>query len=126
MLVLTFLVWVHMYVRRIAYIRAQRIHPQKFTSPDARDTLLQGEVSYPAYNFRNLLELPVVFYAVCIYLYVTGTVDAMHVYAAWWFFAFRIVHSAIHCTINRVVWRFYVYTCIQDRIRGCATRYPRL
>ena len=109
MLVLTFLVWVQLYVRRISYMRAERIHPQKVSTPDTRDTVLQGAVSFPAHNFRNLLELPVLFYVVCLYVYVTGSVDAAYVYAAWWFFVFRIVHSLIQCTINRVYWRFYAY-----------------
>ncbi|MFQ5609468.1 MAG: MAPEG family protein [Woeseiaceae bacterium] len=109
MLVLTFVVWVHLYVRRIAYMRAERIHPQKLTTPDKRNNLIPEDVSYPAFNFRNLLELPMLFYVVCLYLYVAGSVDAFYVYAAWWFFAFRIVHSMIHCTVNRVYWRFYAY-----------------
>ena len=109
MLVLTFVVWIHLYIRRIGYMRTQRIHPQKVSTPETRDTILQGEVSFPAHNFRNLLELPVLFYVVCLYLYVTASVDTAYVMAAWWFFAWRIVHSLIQCTINRVAWRFYAY-----------------
>lgn len=109
MLLLTLLVWLLLYKRRIGYMRANRIHPQKVSTPDTRELLLQGAVSFPAHNFRNLLELPVMFYAACLYVYVTGSVDAAYVYAAWWFFLFRIVHSVIHCTNNRVYWRFYAY-----------------
>lgn len=109
MLVLTFAVWVLLYKRRIGFMRSERIHPQKVSTPDTRDTILTGPASFPAHNFRNLLELPVLFYVVCLYVYVTGSVDAAYVYAAWWFFIFRIVHSVIQCTNNRVYWRFYAY-----------------
>jgi hypothetical protein len=29
--------------------------------------------------------------------------------AAWVFVAFRVLHSAVHCTINIVILRFYLY-----------------
>jgi hypothetical protein len=53
--------------------------------------------------------LPTIFYAVVLYLYVTAQVDALHVAAAWVFFAFRILHSAVHCTFNFVPLRFWLY-----------------
>ena len=31
------------------------------------------------------------------------------IFAAWIFAAFRIVHSAVHCTINIVMVRFWLY-----------------
>ena len=109
MLLLTFAVWLLLYKRRIGYMRSERIHPQKVSTPDTRDTVLAGFVSFPAHNFRNLLELPVLFYVVCLYVYVTGGVDAGYVFAAWWFVLLRFVHSLIQCTNNRVYWRFYAY-----------------
>ncbi|MGI9223402.1 MAG: MAPEG family protein [Woeseiaceae bacterium] len=109
MMLLTFVVWVYMYVLRIGHIVRQRIHPQKLTTPDKVGALISEPVSYPAYNFRNLLELPVLFYALCLLLYVTGLADAWDMVAAWVFVALRVVHSAIHCTVNVVKYRFYAY-----------------
>ena len=57
----------------------------------------------------SLLELPVIFYALCLYLYVTGWVDSVHVASAWLFVALRAVHSVIHCTVNVVMLRFLSY-----------------
>jgi hypothetical protein len=51
----------------------------------------------------------VLFYALALYLFVTKQVDAIYVGAAWVFFAFRALHSAIHCTFNLVMLRFYLY-----------------
>ena len=109
MLSLTFLVWVHLYVRRISYTIRHRIHPQRLTTPDKGRALIPDAVNYPAYNLSNLFELPVVFYALCLYLYVTGNVDPTYVAAAWVFFLLRVLHSVVHCTVNRVIVRFYLY-----------------
>jgi len=109
MMLLTFVVWVYMYILRLGHIVRQRIHPQKLTTPDKVAELIPEPVSYPAYNFRNLLELPVLFYALCLFLYVTGSVDEWYLVAAWLFVALRVVHSVIHCTVNIVIWRFVVY-----------------
>jgi hypothetical protein len=109
MMLLTFVVWVYMYVLRIGHIVRQRIHPQKLTTPDKVGALIPEPVSYPAYNFRNLLELPVLFYVLCLLLFVTGIADAWDLLAAWIFVALRVIHSAIHCTVNIVKYRFYTY-----------------
>ena len=109
MLALTFVVWVLLYARRIGYMKKHRINPQDMTTPENCKALLPEYVSYPAYNFANLFELPIVFYAICLYLYVTGTVDQTYIVAAWVFFILRVMHSFVHCTINRVMWRFKLY-----------------
>ena len=49
------------------------------------------------------------FYALALYLFVTSQVDAVYVYAGWIFVAFRALHSAVHCTFNRIMLRFYLY-----------------
>jgi hypothetical protein len=66
------------------------------------------EVSNPSDNLKNLFEIPVLFYALALYLFVTNQVDAVYVGAAWVFVGFRILHSAVHCTINIVMPRFYL------------------
>ena len=109
MLVLTFVVWVHMYVTRIGYMVRNRVDAQKMTTPDRAMDLLPDSINYAAFNLRNLAELPVAFYALCLMLYVTGQVDAVYVGAAWAFFVFRALHSLVHCTFNRVIVRFGFY-----------------
>jgi hypothetical protein len=52
----------------------------------------------------------VLFYALCLYLYVTSSAGSADVIAAWLFLVFRIVHSAIHCTVNIVIMRFAAYS----------------
>lgn len=110
MMVLTAVVWFVLYARRIPAMRRAGKPAQAYTTPDKGAALLPEEVSYPANNFKNLFELPVLFYALCLYLYVTATVGVADVVAAWLFLVFRIVHSAIHCTVNIVIPRFAAYS----------------
>ena len=66
-------------------------------------------VSNPSDNLKNLFEMPVLFYALALYLFVTQAVDATYVGAAWFFVTFRALHSAVHCTVNVVPLRFVLY-----------------
>ena len=106
---LTFVVWVYMYIRRISFINANNLSPKDLAVPGALAELSPPEVSNPSDNFKNLLEIPVLFYALALYLFVTSQVDTTHVVAAWVFVVFRVFHSAVHCTINIVMLRFYLY-----------------
>jgi hypothetical protein len=69
-----------------------------------------GKVSLPNRNLMNLLELPVLFYVVCIVLYATDTVSAAAVGLAWSFVAARVLHSVIHLTYNNVMHRLAAFT----------------
>jgi len=68
-----------------------------------------GAVSLPNRNFMNLLELPMLFYVVCVGLYVTLSVDAAAVILAWLYFALRVAHSLVHLTYNNVFHRLGAY-----------------
>lgn len=68
-----------------------------------------GPVSLPNRNLMNLLELPLLFYVVCLGLYVTLSVDGFAIVAAWAYVALRVAHSLIHLTYNNVFHRLGVY-----------------
>ena len=108
MMALTLAVWVTLYARRIPFITRNRLTPQQL-APLEFARLSPPAISNPSDNFRNLFELPVLFYALVLYLYVTQQVDAVYVAAAWCFAGFRILHSVVHCTINIVIVRFWLY-----------------
>lgn len=109
MMLLTIIVWVVMYVRRLNYIFKHKVDTRKLKTPERGAAIMPEEVSYPSYNLKNLFELPIVFYALCLYLFVTATVDDVFVNCAWLFLLLRSVHSVIHCTVNVVKVRFAVY-----------------
>jgi hypothetical protein len=107
MVALTAVVWVRMYIERIGEMRERRIPPQAVsTSVTAAGKLRRTQA---ADNFRNLFEMPVLFYALCICLAITGMGDHPFVAGAWAYVALRLLHSFIHTGYNRVMHRFTVY-----------------
>jgi hypothetical protein len=107
-MILTFVVWVYMYGRRLTFIFSSGLDPKQMT-PLELTRLSPPRVSTPSDNLKNLFELPTVFYAVVLYIYVTHQVDAAFVGAAWGFFLFRALHSVVHCTFNFIPLRFVLY-----------------
>jgi hypothetical protein len=85
-----------------------RLTPQQLT-PAELARLSPPAVANPSDNLKNLFELPTVFYVVLLYLYAVQQVDTSYLVAAWIFFAFRLLHSAVHCTFNFVPLRFWLY-----------------
>jgi len=57
-------------------------------------------------HYDNLLQMPIVFYVVCILIYVTQRVDEVFIVLAWLFLAARVVHSFIHLGKNNTLYRF--------------------
>lgn len=107
MVLLTFVVWWRMYFTRIGQMKRERIHPQSVaTSAQAAQRLTDSRA---ADNFRNLFELPVLFYFALTIAAFTGQAEPSVVGLAWTFVLLRVLHSAIHCTYNKVMHRFYAY-----------------
>jgi len=103
---LTFAVWLRMYFVRVGAMRRHRVHPERLrrVAGDLPDELLgSGD------NFRNLCELPILYYAATFAAIALDAVDTAFVTLAWGFVLLRVVHSAIHVTYNRVMHRFYAY-----------------
>jgi hypothetical protein len=106
---LTLLVWVYMYSRRISFIKSQKLRPNQLSEPGVLAQISPPSVSNPSDNLKNLFEIPVLFYTISLYLFVTKQVDAVYVNAAWIFVLFRALHSIVHCTFNLILLRFYLY-----------------
>ncbi|MGH7840275.1 MAG: MAPEG family protein [Candidatus Binataceae bacterium] len=106
---LTLVVWVYMYVRRISFITRKKISSKDLAVSGALAQLSPPAVANPSDNLKNLFEIPVIFYALALYLFITKQVDTVYVDAAWLFVVFRVLHSAVHCTFNLVMLRFYLY-----------------
>lgn len=107
MVVLTLVVWLRMYTMRIAQMKRERIHPQAVaTSAQSAARLTDSRA---ADNFRNLFELPVLFYLALVVAAIAGLATDATLALAWLFVLLRVVHSAIHCTYNKVMHRFQAY-----------------
>lgn len=105
---LTLGVWLYMYARRLPFILGADLQPDQFR-PHVFTELQPPGVANPSDNLKNLFELPVIFYALVLYLDSQGQVDAAHLVCAWVFAVFRVLHSLVHCTINHVPIRFLLY-----------------
>jgi Uncharacterized protein conserved in bacteria len=104
---LTFLVWVRLYQLRLGEMARKRIDAQALASAaDSARLLLDTRASD---NFRNLFELPVLFYAGVLLAAQLGVSDSASLALAWTFVGLRVVHSVVHCTFNHVMTRFIAY-----------------
>ena len=113
MVMLTFIVWVYMYITRISEMSRKRIDPQEL------DTFASGlekltDSAGPAGNLRNLFEMPILFYAAILLTLVLLIQDVWLIAMSWAYVLLRAAHSVIHCTYNNVMHRFtmYVSSCV--------------
>ena len=109
MLCLVLLVWVWMFITRFRFIGEHKIDPADLATPQQVYSTLPPYAANPGHNFRNMFEVPVLFYVLCLIIYVTQGVDSTHVICAWVFVAFRALHSLIQCSYNNVNHRFAAY-----------------
>ena len=107
LVLLTVIVGGVMFRRRVREMRARKIHPQAVATAALMATQLDD--TGPADNFRNLFETPVLFYAAVLTVYAAALTSLPLVVLAWLYVALRVVHSAIHCTYNKVMHRFRAY-----------------
>lgn len=85
-------------MRRGAAIKAGRAKVSQF-----RENLNEPQDSLFVRNsLANQFELPVLFYAVCLSLHVTGGDGLLAVILAWLFTLSRYAHAFIHVTTNRI------------------------
>lgn len=95
---LTYLVYLTVSARRIAAVRAGTAKASDFKVPS-----IEPEPSATAArSLSNQFELPVLFFAACLSLFVTGGAGLAAIVAAWAFVLARVVHAYVHLTSNRV------------------------
>lgn len=105
---LTFIVWVYLYITRISEIKRKNITPQALNARKKSQELLTDSAG-PANNFMNLLEMPVLFYLAILLSLILLVQDQVLIILAWTYVLLRYVHSSIQCTYNKVMHRFQVY-----------------
>jgi hypothetical protein len=107
MAALTAVVWVRMFLMRLGQMKRERIHPQAVAT--SAQVVAKLTDSRAADNFRNLFELPVLFYAAAMVAMLMNVVTPVSLGLAWAFVLLRVAHSLIQCTYNRVMHRFWAY-----------------
>lgn len=67
------------------------------------------EVAAVARNLNNLFEAPTLLYAGTAIAFAAGEAGVLLLALGWTYVAFRVLHSAVHLSTNRVLWRFRVF-----------------
>jgi hypothetical protein len=106
---------------RIRAVRARRVAPGAFRLGESAD--VPADVSVWNRNLINLLETPTLFYVVGIAVYVTHHVTPDVLILAWIFVAFRLAHSLIHVTSNRILMGLTLYAVSNFVLLGLWLRF---
>jgi hypothetical protein len=104
---ITAFVFVRLYRDRLAEIRARRIHPQQVATAKQMQDTMQNVAGSD--HFRNLFEVPVLFYALCGFLAITQLTNLFLLACAWGYVALRAAHTYVHLTSNTVIRRFQLF-----------------
>lgn len=107
--ILSLIVLLYMASRRLPALAARRPSPEQLQQRKTYDEELPAAARFPSENYKNLFELPVLFFVLSFCALITGLGGTMMVTLAWIFVATRVVHSLIHCTYNNVMHRFLVF-----------------
>lgn len=68
-----------------------------------------GGVSIPNRAMMNLLELPILFYVVCLMFYVSSRADTVVLEVAWAYVVVRMAQTLVHVTYNNVFHRLTMF-----------------
>ena len=60
-------------------------------------------------HFRNMFEIPILFYLLCILLIIKNEYDPIDIYLAWGFVLFRLIHSLIRIPNRNVLYRYSAF-----------------
>jgi hypothetical protein len=90
--------------------RAKMVRAGRIAKSDYRENRDEPAESLAVKNcLANQFELPVLFYACCILLYVTEADNLVAVALAWVFVGLRYAHAAIHVTSNDLRYRSPIF-----------------
>lgn len=109
MVILVAIVGARMLFVRVTEMKKNRIHPQAVATSTLAASRYQNVQA--ADNFKNLFEVPVLFYTLVAIALVLGNIPKWLTIGAWIFVALRYLHSFIHCTYNKVMHRFAAFAC---------------
>ncbi len=85
----------------------------KTAPPGGRGVDLEGVLppltNWKSHNYTHLLEQPTLFYAVILFLHLSGGNTDLTRGLAWAYVVLRIIHSLYQATVNRVPVRFAIF-----------------
>lgn len=96
----------------VPYQRFKAAFAGKVTAHDFKfgeSARVPQDVSIPNRNLMNLLEVPVLFYVVCVVAYFMQKADPLTLTLAWSYVVLRMLHSLVHLSYNQVMHRMAVF-----------------
>jgi hypothetical protein len=94
-------IYILTYLRRVKAVKGGSARVSQFR--ENRDE--PAESLFARNNLANQFELPVLFHAGCLALFVTGAAGTTAIVLAWLFVLSRYAHAYIHVTSNRIRYR---------------------
>jgi len=106
----TCMMWIWMYALRLPAFSKAGINPDDARHPGTYGDKLPAHVRSAADNYNHLHEQPTIFYALMLFMALTGGGDTVSGMVAWAYVALRVVHSFVQIVIGKVALRFLVFT----------------
>ncbi|NNJ72520.1 MAG: hypothetical protein HKP09_04995 [Enterobacterales bacterium] len=104
---LTFVVLVIVPFVRIGAILKGKAHIKDYRYGDTDNVPVRARLLNR--NLMNLLQMPVLFYLVCLLFIITETTSTIALNLAWAFVILRIIHSLVHIGYNNITHRFVAF-----------------
>lgn len=93
---------------RVNAVRTRKVSPRYFKLNQGSE--LPDILVKLSQNYNNLLELPILFYIICITsLFINAGIENFALYA-WIYVVLRYIHSAVHITYNHILHRLAFFT----------------
>jgi len=114
MVLLPVLVQVALTIALLLWTASARTASVKSGKTKMRDIAL-GQPNWPdqptkvANSYNSQFQLPLLFYVVVLWAWITRTTDVIFVVLAWLFVLLRMAHAYVHVTSNHVPTRFQVF-----------------
>jgi hypothetical protein len=109
---LVLMLWTLLVLLQVPIRRFRAFFSRRMTAGDIRygeSSNVPADVALPNRIFMNLVEAPVLFYALVLIAFAANEVNRVTVGLAWGYVALRVVHSLIYFTYNHLIHRFAVF-----------------
>ncbi|MFT4193203.1 MAPEG family protein [Ottowia sp.] len=107
LMVWTMIVLLLILLARVRAVLAGKVGIQDFSHGES--ARVPPEANLPNRAFMNLLEVPLLFYVLCLMLVLAQQVDGTAVALAWAYVALRGLHTLIQLSYNRVLHRLLAF-----------------
>lgn len=114
---LVMLIYVLLLVRKIKAAKAGLVD-REIAAMDRK--AWPADVVKASNNLDNQFEAPMMFYALCLILYLTQAVTTLTLVLAWFFLLSRYLHAFVHVTSNYVPIRMRVFASGLVALTGMA------